>query len=145
MLFSLYNRIFSSPKRGYRIFPTFTINISRTRQELSMPQIWPVLMAHTNQQHNPILTPCFGVNGGCLPELRGMTPHVSSRYKYQSSDDKRCSGGKLKGLCFCVRADNSLQTYLVLHQNVRVNLFQRQKNAMIKLLPSATEARHSGG
>lgn len=68
-------------------------------------------------------------------------PHVSSRYKYQSCDDKRRSGEKLKGFCFCVTADNSFQTYLVLHRNVSVNLFQRQKNAMIKFLPSATGTR----
>lgn len=82
---------------------------------------------HTNPHTNPILTHDSGVTGRCWQNSWEKWLLVSTRAKYPSSDDKWSSQGRLKLFCFCASPDNSLQTYLVLHQNVRMNLFQRQK------------------
>lgn len=125
-----------------KYFSPFTINTSSTQQALSMLQMWPVLLVRTLISNmTPLWPRCCSINGRCWVELGRIAPCVSSRYKYQSSDNKWCIRGKVKGFCFCVRPDNSLQTYLVLQQNVRVNLFQRQKKLRkwLNFLPSPTE------
>lgn len=98
---------------------------------------WCTLISHTT----PPWPHCSSINGRCWVEWGRMAPCVSSRYKYQSSDNKRCIRGKVEGFCFCVRPDNPLQTYLVLQQNLRVNLFERQKKLgkWLHFLPSSTE------
>lgn len=46
----------SSGKCDYKIFLSFTINNSRARQALSILKNSPIVMVHTNEQHNPIVT-----------------------------------------------------------------------------------------
>lgn len=101
----------------------------------SSPSIFPVLKCCQCRISN--ITTGSDVNGGCWVELKTLT--VCQHYIQVSIICWEMMASR--GNCFCVRPDNSLQTYLVLQQDVKVNTkrmwwlnscLQPQRNSTLK-------------
>lgn len=92
------------------------------------------------------LPPTHRTDGRCFSRIEkdDITSTPDASINLPTMNDA-VGGGKLKGLRSCAGADNSLRADLVLQRNVSTSAPSRQKNAVIKFLPSASGTRRSGG